>query len=306
MPVDAGLADLSDQLLTVAVLCYAIAMLGYAVEYAFGARSLVGKATLDRELVGVGASAPAAGTGASTSPSDPGLTVEAVDEAEDDDPPVGPPVSPRAAALAGTAGLWLTVVGALAQAGCLVARGFAVERVPWGNMYEFVIAVCLVGTVAWLVVAFRHPVRHLGLFVTLAVVSLLGFAAIRLYTQAGPLEPALNSYWLQIHVSAAILATGILLVGFVGAAMYLIRDRYDQVAGGSDDGRQLRFPISLGPRLPSADTLERMSFRLHALAFPIWTFAIMAGAVWAEEAWTRYWGWDPKEVWAFISWVVYA
>ncbi|MGH3729054.1 MAG: c-type cytochrome biogenesis protein CcsB [Micromonosporaceae bacterium] len=314
------MASLSDQLLTVAVLCYAIAMLGYAVEYAFGARSLVGRVARERELVGaaavagssrVGAAAEPSGTSALTGPDStgPDVTAEAIDDTADDGAPAGPPVSPRAAALAGAAALWLTVVGAVAQAGCLLARGIAAGRVPWGNMYEFVVAVCLVGVVAWLVIAFRRPVRHLGLFVTLVVVSLLGFAAVRLYTEAGPLMPALNSYWLQIHVSAAILATGVLLVGFVGAAMYLIRDRYDLIARAEspeDDPRPLRFPISLGPRLPDAETLERMTFRLHALAFPIWTFAIMAGAVWAEEAWTRYWGWDPKEVWAFISWVVYA
>ncbi|MGH3739551.1 MAG: c-type cytochrome biogenesis protein CcsB, partial [Micromonosporaceae bacterium] len=208
-------------------------------------------------------------------------------------------VSPRHAALAGKAALWLTVLGALAQAGCLVARGLAADRVPWGNMYEFTIAVCLVGVVAWLWVASKYQVRHLGLFVTFTVVLLLGFAAVRLYTVAGPLVPALNSYWLKIHVSAAILATGVLMTGFVAAALYLIRDRYDTVG-------PTRFPITLGERLPSAEALERVAFRLHALAFPIWTFAVIAGAIWAEEAWTRYWGWDPKEVWAFISWVVYA
>ncbi|MGH3647570.1 MAG: c-type cytochrome biogenesis protein CcsB, partial [Micromonosporaceae bacterium] len=154
---------------------------------------------------------------------------------------------------------------------------------------------------------------HLGLFVMLTVVLLLGFAAVRLYTEAGPLVPALNSYWLKIHVSTAILATGILMVGFVAAALFLIRDRYDLAiaqpgtrADAEAEPRPLRFPVTLGERLPSADTMERIAFRLHALAFPIWTFAIIAGAIWAEEAWTRYWAWDPKETWAFISWVVYA
>ncbi|MQA26858.1 MAG: c-type cytochrome biogenesis protein CcsB, partial [Micromonosporaceae bacterium] len=225
-------------------------------------------------------------------------------------------VSPRHAVLLGKAALWLTVLGALTQAGSLTARGFAAGRVPWGNMYEFTIAICLVGVVAWIAVAFRRPVRHLGVFVTLVVVLLLGFAAVRLYTDAGPLVPALNSYWLKIHVSAAIIATGILLTGFVAAALYLIRDRYDVVTappGSRADSSgepiaepRLQFPVTLGVRLPAAETLERITFRLHALAFPIWTFAIIAGAIWAEEAWTRYWGWDPKETWAFISWVVYA
>jgi cytochrome c-type biogenesis protein CcsB len=110
--------------------------------------------------------------------------------------------------------------------------------------------------------------------------------------------PALNSYWLKIHVTAAITASGILLVGFVAAALTLVRTGYD--AG------KTRFPYSLGDRLPPTEGLERLTFRLHAFAFPIWTFAIICGAIWAEAAWGRYWGWDPKETWAFIAWVIYA
>jgi cytochrome c-type biogenesis protein CcsB len=279
-------AQLSDQLLTATVLCYALAMLGYAVEYAFGARGVVSR-SVARTLVSVGAGSSREETAD-------------LEPADADPEPARPGLTPERAELAGRAALAVTALGALFQVGCLVARGLAAHRVPWGNMYEFVIAICLVGVVAWLAVAVTRPVRHLGVFVTLTVVLLLGFAAIRLYTDAGPLVPALNSYWLKIHVTTAIIATGIFLVGFVSAALFLIRDRYDRSDG------PVRFPVSLGDRLPDADTLERLTFRLHALAFPIWTFAIMAGAIWAEEAWTRYWGWDPKETWAFISWVVYA
>jgi cytochrome c-type biogenesis protein CcsB len=171
--------------------------------------------------------------------------------------------------------------------------------VPWGNMYEFVLAVTLVGAVAWLIVLSRRPnLRHLGLFVALTEVLLLGLDGMVLYIRVGPLVPALNSYWLKVHVTAAILASGIFLVGFVAAAMYLIRSGYDR-------GKR-NFPYTLGPRVPAAESLERLTFRLHAFAFPVWTFAVTAGAIWAEAAWGRYWGWDPKETWAFISWVVYA
>ncbi|MGH3661733.1 MAG: cytochrome c biogenesis protein CcsA, partial [Micromonosporaceae bacterium] len=211
------MASLSDQLLTVAVLCYAIAMLAHAVEYAFGAQSAVGRAVRrdERELVKVGSS----GAGAVSEANGAGpVAVGGADSADDadhdsDTEPSRPGISPRHAALAGKLGFGLTVLGAVAQAGCLVARGMAANRVPWGNMYEFVIAVCLVGVAAWIAVAYRRPVRHLGLFVTLVVVLLLGFAAVRLYTDAGPLVPALNSYWLKIHVTTAILATGLFMVG---------------------------------------------------------------------------------------------
>ena len=181
----------------------------------------------------------------------------------------------------------------------LVTRGLAAHRVPWGNMYEFVLAVCLVGAVAWVVTLFARPtLRHLGLFVTLLLIVLLGVAGMNLYTKAGPLVPALNSYWLKIHVSAAATASGLLLFGFVVAVLTLLRTGYDAGKAG--------FPFSLGQRLPAAEALERLTFRMHALAFPIWTFAIICGAIWAEAAWGRYWGWDPKETWSFISWVVYA
>jgi cytochrome c-type biogenesis protein CcsB len=202
-------------------------------------------------------------------------------------------------ALIGRLAVAVTVVGWLAHLATVVTRGLAAHRVPWGNMYEFVLMVCLVGATAWLVLVARRPLaRHLGLFVTLALVIMLGLAGLRLYTEAGPLMPALNSYWLKIHVTAASVASGILLVGFVAAALTLIRSGYES-------GKR-SFPYTLGERLPAAQGLERLTFRVHAFAFPIWTFAIICGAIWAREAWTQYWSWDPKETWSFISWVIYA
>jgi cytochrome c-type biogenesis protein CcsB len=166
-------------------------------------------------------------------------------------------------------------------------------------MYEFLLAVCFVGATAWLVLLYVRPsARPLGLFVTLVLVVLLGTDGMRLYTPVGPLQPALNSYWLKIHVTAAVTASGILMVGFAAAALTLIRSGYESGRAG--------FPFSLGDRLPGAEALERITFRVHAFAFPIWTFAIICGAIWAESAWGRYWGWDPKETWSFVAWVIYA
>lgn len=274
------MSALSDQLLVVAVLAYLVAMLCYAVEYSFGAKGVVARAAT-RELVG-------AGVGGGSAP---------LPEA-----PSAPPIPNKQAGSARLAGRWaltLTIVGTAAHLGTLVARGLAAGRLPLGNMYEFVLAVTLVGAVSWLVLVLRRPaVRPLGLFVALTLMILLGVDGMVLYTAVSPLMPALNSYWLAIHVTAAVLASGIFLLGFVTAAMYLVRVGYDQ-------GKR-RWPYSLGRRLPAAEALEPLTFRLHTLAFPIWTFAVIAGAIWAEAAWSRYWGWDPKETWAFISWVVYA
>jgi cytochrome c-type biogenesis protein CcsB len=283
------MSALSNDLLVVAILGYALAMLAAAAEYAFGNRGAVARvAVRQRELVGAGVG------GSGSAVAEPGDSVD--DGAR---PAVARPDAARIALWAGWTGAALTLVGWLAHVACLVTRGLAAGRVPWGNMYEFVLAATLVGATAWLVVLVRRPsIRPLGLFVTLTLVILLGVDGMRLYTNAGPLVPALNSYWLKIHVTAAITASGILLVGFVAAALTLVRTGYD--AG------RTRFPYTLGDRLPAADGLERLTFRLHAFAFPIWTFAIICGAIWAEAAWGRYWGWDPKETWAFIAWVIYA
>jgi cytochrome c-type biogenesis protein CcsB len=167
-------------------------------------------------------------------------------------------------------------------------------------MYEYMLTAALVGAIVWAVVLVRRPMlRHLGLFVSLLLVVLLGAAGLIAYTPVSPLVPALDSYWFVVHVATIILSSGIFLVGVVPAALFLFRNGWDRGRRG--------FPYSLGARLPAADLLERFTFRLHAFAFPIWTFgALIAGPIWAEASWGRYWGWDPKEVWAFISWIVYA
>lgn len=279
------MGGLSNQLLVVTIFSYVLAMLAYAVEYAFGARSLVGQ----RVLVGAGGpvdlDVPSLGASDSLDASDSRGASDAS--------------GASGARWAGVAAVGLTVLGYLAHLGALVTRGIAADRAPWGNMYEFVMTATLVGVSAWLVVLAKwRNLRHLGLFVTLVASILLAIAGMTLYVPVGPLVPALQSYWLVIHVGAASIASGIFLVGFVAAAMHLIRLGHDQ-------GKQ-NFPYSLGARLPQADVLERVTFRVHAFAFPIWTFGVIAGAIWAEAAWGRYWNWDPKEVWSFIAWVVYA
>ncbi|RKN51241.1 c-type cytochrome biogenesis protein CcsB [Micromonospora endolithica] len=218
--------------------------------------------------------------------------------------PGAPAASPWLTASRASAGGAVAVaVATVAQAACLVTRAVAAGRVPWGNMYEFIVAVTLVGAATWLVLAARHPaVRPLGLYVASCAVILLGAAGLHLYTPAGPLVPALQSAWLAVHVSAAAVATGLFLVGFLAAVALLLRSRHERRSGGrSADVRD-----TLGARLPTEPLLRRLSFRMHSVGFVIWTFAVMAGAVWAEASWGRYWGWDPKETWAFISWVAYA
>ena len=272
------MAELSNQLMALTVLAYLVAMVCYAGEYAFGDRSRVGRAAVRPARQMVGAGAPVSGGEA------PAVVVR----------------PERRGEWAGRIAVGVNAVGVLLHLGAAATRGIAADRMPWGNMYEYILSATFVASAVWLGVVLRRPaVRHLGLFATLALVVLLGADGMIAYTPVGPLVPALNSYWFVIHVSTIILATGIFLIGAVPAAMFLIRDGYD--------GGKRRFPYTLGRNVPAAETLERLTFRLHAFAFPLFTFgALIAGPIWAEASWGRYWGWDPKEVWAFISWIVYA
>jgi cytochrome c-type biogenesis protein CcsB len=262
---DPSLAALSDTLFTVAVGVYSLALVAFCAQLAFGRRPA-------RQLVAAG-----------------GVQLPAEDVSA---PPEAEPESVRRW---GVVGLVLTVLGAVAHAGVLVARGLATDRLPWGNMYEFGTAVVLVGVVAFLVLAVRTPgLRHLGLFVIgPAVLALVGIGLF-LYADAGPLVAALRSRWLAVHVTTAILGFGIFFVSGIASVLYLLRSRAGAASGG------------LVSRLPSAAALDRMAHRTAVFGFPIWTFAVMAGAIWAESAWGRFWGCDPKETWAFIAWVVYA
>jgi cytochrome c-type biogenesis protein CcsB len=214
--------------------------------------------------------------------------------------------------------LWLgrlavlfTVLGWGLHVSSVVTRGFAAGRVPWGNMYEFSSMIALIAVTAYLLLMIRQPVRWLGVFVMLPVLVYLGFAGTVLYVPAGPLVPALNSYWLKIHVVGAILASGVFMVSAVTTVLFLVRDRWEHrltevAAGRADVSRAMRQRGGIVMRLPAAATLDTLTYRLIAFAFPIWTFAVIAGAIWAEAAWGRYWGWDPKETWSFITWVIYA
>jgi cytochrome c-type biogenesis protein CcsB len=165
-------------------------------------------------------------------------------------------------------------------------------------MYEFSITGALAFTFAYLVASIKFDVQWLGILVTFASLLTLGTAITLLYVPSAPLVPALKSTWLVIHVSAAIFSGGVFLLANCIAGAYLILERIELKRDGVR-------PV-WAARLPKLESLDQLSYRLVALVFPLWTFSIIAGAIWAEAAWGRYWGWDPKETWAFITWVGYA
>jgi cytochrome c-type biogenesis protein CcsB len=196
----------------------------------------------------------------------------------------------------------LSAAGVVAHTVAVVTRGLAVHRAPWGNMYEFVTALTCVAAIFFLFAMIRYRAWSLGVFVMGAVVVALGLAETLIYTAAGQLVPALQSYWLDIHVTAMTLATGIFFVAAALGAVYLTVDRYARrvAAGRAEPGN------GIVRRLPTTEQLDRLTYRTIVFGFPVWTFGVIAGAIWADQAWGRYWGWDPVETWAFITWVLYA
>jgi cytochrome c-type biogenesis protein CcsB len=294
-------AQLSNGFVYGATGVLALAMFAYAGELAFGTRSRVGRRAEELvpvarvgQLVTVGAAASGAtrATGADvpTEPVAPPSGAAA--------PVVEPPEARqrRADKLGGVA-FSLTILATMLLGLGVLTRGLAARRAPWGNMYEFSVTSALVVLVVFVAVARRRPeLRYLGLFVCVPVLLTLGAAITFLYVPAGPLVPALKSYWLVIHVAAAIISGGVFMVGGVVTVMFLLQDRWERKGVTN----------SLSRRLPPSEQLDQSAYRLFAFVFPLWTFAIMAGAIWAENAWSRYWSWDPKETWAFVTWVVFA
>src|SRR5690349_8008293 len=207
--------------------------------------------------------------------------------------------------LYGRIAISFTVLAWLLHLGGVAFRCASVQRAPWGNMYEFSTTFGMVAVGAYLVLlALRKNVRWIGLFLTTTVLLDLGLALSVLYTSSDQLVPALHSYWLWIHVSCAIISGAVFYLAAVGSLLYLFRDHFEVAltAGRAQDGRW----GDIMRRLPSAATLDKFAYRMNALVFPLWTFTIIAGAIWAQAAWGHYWEWDPKETWSFITWVAYA
>ncbi|MFK5647609.1 c-type cytochrome biogenesis protein CcsB [Ornithinimicrobium sp. LYQ121] len=269
------LAQASDYLIWGAIVVLALALLAFSVHLAVtgAARERRADRTRAVEMAGVGAG----GAGAPSA----------------DDPP-GAHLTPSRRW--GVVGLQLTWLGTLAVVAGTVLRSMSVARAPLGNMYEFALVTAAFALVVYSVWSLRQDRLWLGAFVVLPVVVILGAARLWWYTEASQLMPALDNIWLVIHVTIATLSIALFTIGAALAVAYLLRDRAERKGGAR----------GWLAALPTAQTLERLTYGIHVFAFPLWTFALVSGAIWAEQAWGRYWGWDPKEVWTFVIWVVYA
>jgi cytochrome c-type biogenesis protein CcsB len=304
MPVNLALGNVSNDFLIAALALYSLAVLAFAGDFAFGrprraAVSVTKTAAKTLAAVGVGGTADASATAEATAGGTDRATADS-----DSMPELAVPAL-RALFQADAwvrAAMALSATGVLAHAVAVIARGFAVHRAPWGNMYEFVTALTCFAAIFFLGVMIKYRAWTLGVFVMGAVVIALGLTETLIFTPAGDLVPALQSYWLSIHVTAMTVATGVFFVSAMLGVVYLAVERHNRrVAAG-----KARAGNGIVARLPSLEQLDRLAYRTTVFGFPIWTFGVIAGAIWADQAWGRYWGWDPVETWAFITWVIYA
>jgi cytochrome c-type biogenesis protein CcsB len=328
------LADVSNATLVLTIVLYGLAMLAYAGDLAFGKRLSAAVAPARQPeraeavaLVGAASSTEFAGHAFPADPGDPSELADlrpsdavlAGGEQAADRGPAGagrgdsgagslPEPAATIAASPWPQGTWLrsafllTCAGLALHMASVLTRGLSEHRVPWGNMYEFIAAITCAAVLVFVLGAVRFRAYYLGLFILLPVVLALAVDVVWIYTPAGQLVPALQSYWIAIHVTAMIIAIGMYILGAVVTVLYLLSARHDRrVAAGQEDAS-----AGIMGRLPGADTLDRLAYRAILFAFPAWTFAVIAGAIWADHAWGRYWGWDPKETWSFVIWLVYA
>jgi cytochrome c-type biogenesis protein CcsB len=259
--------QISNYAVASATVVLGLAFVAYVAQWGF-ARNVAP----DHALVGAGAAVTD--------------TAEPVDEADRSD-------------VAGGIGLSLTGLAWIVLLAGVIARGLSAQRVPWGNMYEFGCAGILVVLTAYLVLVRVWGIDWVGPIITGFGMVVLGLSAL-VWVPPGPLVPALHSYWLVIHVLGAMIAGSAFLVGAAASILFLIKSRAERLTPVDEQ-------VGFLWRIPPSAAIDKVAYRVHAFAFPIWTFAaLIAGPIWAQYAWGKYWGWDPKEVWAFITWVVYA
>jgi len=211
------------------------------------------------------------------------------------------PEQPRVRKAAGVA-MMLTRLGGLLLIAAAAMRGLSVHRPPLGNMFEFALVGCMFVVVVFVAISLRRDIRWLGLFVIGPVLLTLGLAITVFYTDASELLPSLKSVWLVIHVTVATFSVALFTIAFSVTILHLVQSWLES----QDRAAMSRVKTIVHTALPPSRSLDRTAYGIHVVAFPLWTFTLIAGAIWAEQAWGHYWNWDPKEVWTFVIWVVYA
>lgn len=174
----------------------------------------------------------------------------------------------------------------------LVARTIGAGRVPLTNQYEFATSFAWGIALCFIFFEKKYDFRAMGTFVTPLIFIIIGYAAMQ-NKGVRPLMPALQSNWLTIHVATAVISYGSFGVACGVSGMYLLREKFSK-----DE-----FFVK---HIPSLEKLDIISYRTISLGYLFLTIVMVTGAIWAERAWGRYWAWDPKETWSFITWVIYS
>lgn len=188
-------------------------------------------------------------------------------------------------------------VGLVIHTIAIILRTLEAGRAPLSNQYEFASVFAWGIILCYLMLEFRYKAKYqvFGAFVMPLVIGVMAYAA-SLPKDIRPLMPALQSWWLTSHVGSAILAYGAFAIACGVAVMYLYRS-YREESGKTD---------ILVARFPELSILDDFIYKAVAFGFVFQTLLIITGAIWAEQAWGRYWGWDPKETWSLITWFIYA
>lgn len=310
MDVNVTLATWSNLLVYSAMAVYAIAFLLYSSDL-FAGRTLASSGKQAASGRGGAKASAKAGTPVRTSRNSSVAVLDRENDAETADAgaaeaETGGPEE-KATGASGTAGrrtaarmaTALTVLATGLHVAAVLTRALSVTRVPWGNMMEYALTASALAVLVYIVVLYFADIRYLGTFVAGGALVTLGLCITVFYTPAAQLVPALQSYWIWIHVPIAILSTALLSVSAILAVFQILKARTEQKDTVTGLGRIFN-------RVPASEAVEQLSYRIAAVGFVTWTFTLIAGAIWAEVAWGRPWGWDAKEIWTFVVWVVYA
>lgn len=273
MPIDENIAHYSDLAFKSAIVVYALVLVLLIVQYAATRTQKV----VARELVTAGGGAD---------PTVPGRV----------ETPQAKPLSERA----GNMAFSVLFVAIALQVSSIVLRGFATHRFPLGNMYEFVTMATAAAAVVGMVFLREQRYRSMWVFLLVPIMILLFLAGTVLYADAAPVVPALKSFWLPVHVTIVSIGSGVFLVSGIASLLFLYRLRQPEGAESSN------ILGTIARRLPDARTLDRLAYKTTIIGFPLFGAGVILGAIWAEAAWGRFWGWDPKETCSFIAWVLYA
>lgn len=191
----------------------------------------------------------------------------------------------------GNAAVYASIAGFVVHTFAMGARVIESGRLPFSNQYEFANSFTWGIVLCYLVIHFYYRFTAVGAFVMPLAFLMMGYASL-LPRHVRPLMPALQSRWLTIHVGTAVVSYGAFAVAAGLSLIYLLSANREKTNKKS--------------LLPDLEACDYLSYRIIAFGYLMLTVVIVSGAIWARSAWSRYWGWDPKETWSLITWIIYS